>query len=121
MPDLIPLDGRWQMVRAERGGESAPEMVVNRLEIEFGNDTYQVRFAGEVTDRGTYTAEPGTPPTLSLCGTRGPNAGKTIPCLYQLVGDRLRICYGLDGTLPQEFATAPGTEPYLATYRRQGF
>jgi hypothetical protein len=34
-------------------------------------------------------------------------------------GNRLRICYGLDGTLPGGFKTTPDSQLYLATYRRK--
>jgi hypothetical protein len=75
-----------------------------------------VSFAGEVADRGTYILEDGR---LTLTGIAGPNQGRTIPCILQLVGDRLRVCYGLDGVLPTSFTTTPGVEHYLATYRRK--
>jgi hypothetical protein len=39
--------------------------------------------------------------------------------LFQLVGDRLRICYGMDGTAPTGFVSPPGSTHYLATYRRK--
>jgi uncharacterized protein (TIGR03067 family) len=108
------------MVRAEHAGEPSPELVALRVELHFTADTYAVRFAGELADRGTYTHAPGgTHAALTLVGIKGPNAGRAIPCIYQLVGNRLRICYGLAGTPPTAFATSPGTQLYLATYRRK--
>ena len=59
------------------------------------------------------------PATFILLGAKGPNAGRTIPCIYQLAGNRLRVCYGLDGTTPTAFATTAGSPHYLATYRRK--
>jgi len=41
-----------------------------------------------------------------------------ISAIYQLMGDRLRICYALDGTAPLDFKTAPNSRRYLVTYRR---
>lgn len=108
------LAGLWQMIRAESNGEPSGDLVALRVELELATDTYCVRFAGKVADRGLFSS---TNDTLTLRGTEGPNAGRTIPCLFQLVGDRLRVCYGLDGTLPAAFTTA-GTANYLATYRR---
>ena len=124
------LSGTWEMVRAELAGADAPDMLALRVELELTADTYIVRFAGQVADRGTYalacpepverveSAERGAR-ALTLTGAVGPNKGRTIPCIFQLTGDRLRVCYGLDGTAPTVFATAPGTEHYLATYRRK--
>jgi uncharacterized protein (TIGR03067 family) len=110
------LSGRWEMIKAELAGEDAPDMLALRVELELTEVTYVVRFAGQVADRGTYTLD-GT--ALTLTGTEGPNQGRTIPCLLQHKGDRLRVCYGLDGTAPAEFATKAGTQHYLATYRRK--
>jgi len=105
------------MVRAEFAGEDAPDMLALRVELELTADTYAVRFAGQVADRGNYALA--TANALTLTGTDGPNRGRTIPCIFQLVGNRLRICYGLDGAAPAAFATVSGTPHYLATYRRK--
>ena len=120
MPSPSPWPhGVWQMLRAELAGETAPELVARRTVIELSPDRYLVRFDGQPVDRGTCAIDDtAAPKTMTLCGESGPNAGRTIPCLYQLVGDRLRICYGLDGTPPTDFSTAVGQPRYLATYRR---
>jgi len=115
------LPGVWEMIRAESGGEPSSDLLALRVELHLTADTYQVHFAGELADQGTYTRTPAdSHATLILLGAKGPNAGRTIPCIYQLVGDRLRVCYGLDGTTPTEFATTAGSSHYLATYRRKG-
>ena len=109
------LTGRWEMTRAEQDGEASPELLALNVVLELTAATYSVSFAGRVADRGSYTATDGT---LTLKGTRGPNKGRTIPCLFQQRGDLLRVCYGLEGTTPTDFTTAPGSGRYLATYRR---
>ena len=111
------LTGRWQMIRAELDGESAPEMVTSRMILELGDGSYAVVYAGEISDAGEWQG--GTAAgTLTLLGNRGPNSGRRIPCIYQLAGDRLRVCYGLDGAEPAGFSTAGLKQRYTATYRR---
>lgn len=112
----LALSGRWEMIKAELAGENAPDMLALRVVLELTSVTYAVSFAGQVADRGTYTLDG---KKLTLTGTEGPNQGRTIPCILQLVGDRLRVCYGLDGTAPIEFVTKPGVQHYLATYKRR--
>jgi uncharacterized protein (TIGR03067 family) len=112
------LDGTWQLVRAELNGEIAPELVITKTELQFANGNYIVRFDGRITDRGVF--EHGTSPennTIILHGVEGVNASRTIPCIYQLAGNRLRVCYGLDGKTPIVFTNASAFQ-YLATYRR---
>ena len=117
MASPTELIGRWQMIRAELAGEPAPDLVTRRMVLELGTGRYSVVYAGEISDAGEW-ADGATAGTLTLLGKEGPNAGRRIPCLYQLAGDRLRVCYGLDGAEPTDFATAGLTQRYTATYRR---
>jgi uncharacterized protein (TIGR03067 family) len=115
-----PLDGTWQLVRAEHGGEEAPELVVQRTRLLLASGSYAVEFDGETVDRGSF--EMGGVAgayTLLLRGLDGPNAGRMIPCLFQLRGNLLRVCYGFDGLAPTEFSTDTKNHRYLATYRRE--
>ncbi|MBL9215818.1 MAG: hypothetical protein JNG83_10120 [Opitutaceae bacterium] len=109
------LEGIWLPIAAELAGEAAPAMVLAKTEVELADGRYLVRFGGAIADHGTYVAADGR---LTLTGVAGPNAGRVIPCLFRFVGDTLSICYGLDGCLPTAFATAPGGQLYLVTYRR---
>lgn len=117
---LSGLTGTWEMIRAETAGEPSPDLIPLRVELQLTPDSYAVHLAGELADGGTCTAIAAQPyPGLALLSTAGPNVGRTIPCIYQLAGNRLRICYGLDGSLPTGFKTTPGSQLYLATYRRK--
>ncbi len=110
------LEGLWQPLYAELGGEEAPADILTRTEVELAAGSYTVRFDGIAADRGTYLIEAAG---LTLRGVTGPNAGRTIPCLCKFVHDTLVICYGLDGTRPEKFATTAGGRLYLVTYRRK--
>ncbi|MBL9200191.1 MAG: TIGR03067 domain-containing protein [Opitutaceae bacterium] len=111
------LTGIWEMIRAESGGEHSLELLALRVELELTSARYTVRFGGQVADRGTLAVASAS--SLTITGTEGPNLGRTIPCIYQVAGDRLRICYGMDGTAPEKFASPAGSTNYLATYRRR--
>lgn len=105
------------MVRAEFDGEGAPELVAEKTTLEVEAGAYQVRFDGEVADRGRFEVTEASGAVV-LRGEHGPNAGRTIPGIYQQVGDRLRICFGLSGVTPDGFKSIPGQMHYLVTYRR---
>lgn len=121
MDDAAPtLEGLWQMLRAEFAGDSAPELVTGKTTLELVGGEYIVRFEGKIVDRGTFEAGGVVDSTtLLLRGTSGPNAGRTIPCAYQLRGDRLRVCYGMNGIAPTDFSTDTANQRYLAVYRRE--
>lgn len=112
-----PLEGRWQPVYAELDGEEAPKMMLDKMEIELVGGEYAVRFGGMTADQGTYTID--AEGHLTLAGMIGPNAGKTIPCIYKFSDDLLSICYGLGGSRPTKFATRGGSQLYLVNYQRK--
>lgn len=114
-----PIDGTWQLVRAEHAGETVPELVVDQTVIQFVTGEYTVIFGDHVVDRGEFeTGGVVDQPTVLLHGRSGANAGRTIPCIYQLRGDRLRVCFGFDGFAPTEFTTDAKNQRYLGVYRR---
>jgi len=130
------LLGTWEVVRAElggdrcgsAGGEAMPPEAAARVAIEFdASGAYRVRFAGEISDSGHFQLLAQTETALhrqiTLYGKTGPNAGRTLPGILQLRGDRLKLCLALEGdTPPTTFSssdTASGTPCYLVTYRRK--
>jgi uncharacterized protein (TIGR03067 family) len=117
-PDSI--HGTWQVVKAEFGGRSMPPEAAVQIELEFTVGGYTVRFGGEATDAGSYVLAPGEPHRrITMTGRSGVNAGRTIPGIMQLVGDRLRLCCAMQGSLPPaRFESPAGAQQYLATYRR---
>ena len=107
------------MVRAELNGDEAPAIIAQRTVLVLSGAQYKVQFDGITSDQGTFEIEPiRRNQKLNLTGTFGPNKGKSLACIFQHVGERLRICYGLDGITPDDFKTAGCQNRYLVTYRR---
>ena len=113
------LEGRWQPLYAELDGEQAPAEVLQQTEFELNAGIYTVRFGRIAADTGSFTVDADADHHLTLHGAVGPNAGRTIPCLFKFVDDTLMICFGLGGDRPRNFRTAPGAHLYLCTYRRK--
>jgi uncharacterized protein (TIGR03067 family) len=111
-----PFEGTWQPVHAELNGEAAPPMMLEKMEVELANGTYVVRFGGVAADHGTYEVDD---KGITLRGVSGPNAGKTIPCIFKVVDGRLVMCYGLGGVRPQTYGGATSAPFYVATYARK--
>jgi len=116
MSTPLSLEGLWQPLYAEFDGEEAPKMMLEKMELELTGSEYAVRFGGVTADQGTYSIEA---EGITLRGVAGPNAGKTIPCLFKFAGPMLSVCYGLSGTRPEKFSTAAGQQLYLVNYQRK--
>jgi uncharacterized protein (TIGR03067 family) len=112
------LDGTWQLADGEIGGNKFPPAVAKSIKLTLSPGKYVVQ--AESKDEGTVKYFPdATPKGMEVTGTAGPNKGKTIPAIYELTGDTLTICYDLSGKArPTEFKSKPGTQMFLATYKR---
>jgi len=116
------VDGVWKPLKGELGGRPMPEEVMKSITLTLTNSNYDV-YVGTDTARDRGTAKYNTkvaPMTIDITGTNGPNMGKTIPAIYEVDGDTLRVCYDLSGAKhPTEFKTTPGTQLFLVTYQRK--
>lgn len=115
------LDGNWKPTEAVMGGQPFPPPIVAAmsLTVSGGGTAYRVQ-VGPQLDVGTIRLDDGTSPAgMDITGVEGPNAGRTIPAIYELQGDTLRICYDLSCTArPSAFGSAAGTMHFLVTYGR---
>jgi uncharacterized protein (TIGR03067 family) len=118
--DAKAIEGRWLPAKAELGGKPMPAVVLKTISLKMADGRYEVMADGH-PDNGTYALDTTTKPKgMTVVGTEGPNKGKTFPCIYELNGDMLRICYNLSGNKqPADFKSVVGTKLYLVTYKRQ--
>jgi uncharacterized protein (TIGR03067 family) len=112
------LDGTWQLVEGEVGGNKFPPEVAKGIKLTLSPGKYVV--TAESKDEGTVKHIPdASPRAFEITGTAGPNKGKTFPAIYELKGDTLIVCYDLSGKArPTEFKSKPGTKLFLATYKK---
>jgi uncharacterized protein (TIGR03067 family) len=114
------MDGTWELVSGELGGQKFPEAVTKTLTLVLDGEKYTVKSPGP-DDKGTVKRDPSkTPKELDVIGAEGPNKGKTFLAIYELDGDTLKVCYDLEGKKrPTEFKSAPDTKQFLAVYKRK--
>lgn len=80
--------GSWAPQSALRGGQEMPIAIFQGANLNLTKDGYE--FAG---DKGTWVLVLGAKQAaLDIRGVEGPNAGKTIPAIFELAGDRLTVC-----------------------------
>jgi uncharacterized protein (TIGR03067 family) len=121
--DLAALRGTWKPTKAELAGQPMPPPILQSITLKLDGANYEVIVQtpeGPSPDNGTIAIDAAEKPkAMTVTGVTGPNAGRTFPAIYELTGDRLRICYDLSGAKrPTEFKTAPGTKLYLVDYAR---
>ncbi len=118
--DAKIADGTWVPESAELAGIKFPDEVLKTMKLVLKGDEYTVTI-GKRTDKGTVKRDPTKKPkTIDVIGTEGPNKGKTIPAIYELTKDTLKVCYDLSGKeRPKTFETKADTQLFLVTYKRE--
>jgi len=118
--DQKALQGEWVPVKAEMAGQAMPEAFLKTIDLKLSKNEYEA-VVGDKQDKGTWTIDAGAKPKgMVITGTKGPNAKKSIPAIYEVSPDTLRVCYDLSGKKrPAEFKTKADTMLYLVTYKRK--
>ena len=119
--DRQALQGAWQVVTYETGGEALPEETVKNLRVVFAGDQMTMSLPKDAGKREyTITLDPTQQPkTIDA----SPNLAKlkvktTMPGIYQLDGDTLKLCLATLGgkVRPKDFESAAGAN--LITLKR---
>ncbi len=120
--DKERLQGLWQAVSLEKSGEKASAEAVNQFQLHFKGD--KVVFLPKADNREhAYDIDPkAKPKAMDITPGDGAKKGEKLPfAIYDLAGDRLRICIDNEGEhvkRPTEFATAAGDGLVLITLER---
>ena len=103
---------------------SGKELLVAELRVKYlildGHDYNIVDRSNQVVDRGEYLVNDRARPwTIDIVGRDGPNAGRSMLAIFELTGDRLTVCYNLEGgTRPGDMQAESGQMMLSITYER---
>lgn len=113
------LVGTWQMKEATLAGEALEADTVKALQLEMTDGKYTLKGA-ESPDKGTWVIRTGQKPfEMDIKGTDGPHKDQSILAIFELDGDKLRVCYDLSGQArPKAFESKENTTQFLAQYER---
>jgi uncharacterized protein (TIGR03067 family) len=92
--DLEKLQGAWGVITLETSGKERSVEHTDRLKVVIKNR--QLIFKGQTADQEmTFTIDPAKKPK-QIDLTHPEKKVGTLPGIYSLEGDTLRICYGFD-------------------------
>ncbi len=120
--DLKALQGTWECVAMEREGNEVPaENLKGSLAVYQGDHVTLYR-DGDPYRRGAVTLNPENKPrpAVNTWDLNGPYADSTLPGIYAIDGDTLKLCYAHAGEpRPTGFTTKSGTGFLFCTYKRK--
>jgi uncharacterized protein (TIGR03067 family) len=111
--ELKPLQGTWRIVSTETEGSAITPEDMARIVLTISNNTYNVDNNGRI-DEGSFTVDPSKAPKQMEIQT---GAGRTMPAIYEMDGDNLKVCYPRrGGQRPESFKG--GATSLLIVYKR---
>jgi uncharacterized protein (TIGR03067 family) len=119
--DLEKLQGTWLLVAMENDGETVPAEEFKDYKSVYEDNRLTLLAGDRVRRRGIITLEPSRKiKAINTWDQDGPYADQTVPGIYELEGDTLKLCFARPGDeRPKEFTTKTGTGFLCCVYKRQ--
>ena len=119
--DLAALQGTWILVAMETEGDAVPAEEFKGWRAVYEGDAVTLMSETEVRRRAITTLDPSrSPKAINTWDQDGPYDDRTVPGIYELKGDSLKLCFARPGDQrPTEFTTKKGTGFLLVVYERK--
>jgi RNA polymerase sigma factor (sigma-70 family) len=120
--DLAALQGTWIAVRIERSGKEAPAEMLKDFKVVIKGDKMTI-WPGRDDRISTIKLNPSkSPKWMDNTPHEGPAKGKSLPAIYELKGDTLKMCFdneGVSDERPREFKSTPGSGLCLFVLKKE--
>jgi uncharacterized protein (TIGR03067 family) len=121
VPDAGQLQGSWELVSAEKSGNSVTgaefEQLAKQFQLVLERDKYYLRLAGKETSGTIALGKAEALLTITFLDEKKEVFKRGI---YQVTDGGLRICWGLSANAPRpsEFATTPSSNTAILVLKR---
>lgn len=118
--ELQKFQGSWTMEAQELDGVAAKPDQIKTRTLFCGADVFIIRKGTELLQLGVHKLDPSKKPkTIDATVSKGLYQGETMLGIYEIEGDRLKVCFDIEGQKrPSEFKTAPREGRFLAIYKK---
>jgi uncharacterized protein (TIGR03067 family) len=113
---LEKAQGAWSLTSLTVEGKEIKD-AKGKLTLKGDKYTFM---SGPITNSGVYKADASkTPTTLDIVCTEGPDKGKTLPAIFEVTGDTMKVCLNIKGKdRPTEFASKADSGLVLETWTK---
>ena len=118
--ELQKFQGTWIVESQELDGKPAKTEEIKARTFFCGADVFLIRKGSELLQLGVQKVDPTkSPKTINATISKGLYQGETMLGIYELDGDRLKVCFDIEGqNRPREFKTSAKEGRFLAVYKR---
>jgi uncharacterized protein (TIGR03067 family) len=120
--DVDRMQSTWQAALMNRDGEIQPlQGAFANLQLIVKDDRRTIRSGEIIFSEAYYRLNPAAePPTIDLVVTKGGSRGQIMLGIYEISGDRLRVCYAVPGReRPRDFTPKAGSGHALQEMTRR--
>lgn len=118
--DLKLFEGTWNYASQEVNARKVPEELIKGAQLVVKGDAFTIKMP-RATYEGTLKLDvTKTPKTLDFVFTAGSLKGTTVPGIYEIEGDNLKLCLAHGNKeRPKEFATKESSGHALEMLKRE--
>ena len=119
--DLKKLQGTWKRISMEVEGNEVPTDALTSWTATYEDDRLTLSSKEGNYRQAIVTLDPSRKPkALNTWDADGPFADQTVPGIYEIDGDTMKVCFALPGKKrPEEFTTKRGTAFLYCVYERK--
>jgi uncharacterized protein (TIGR03067 family) len=119
--ELAQFEGEWTMMSAERDGQTPPKNLITSAKRTCRDNVTTVMVNGQLLMKATFTVDPTkSPKTIDYRVTEGRNQGTNQLGIYELDGDKMKICFADPGRQrPTDFNTKGKNGHTLGIWKRE--
>jgi uncharacterized protein (TIGR03067 family) len=119
--DLSKIQGQWFVVSLEHGGHPTDPADFQGQSSIYEKNRWTWKVGDRVVRRGIITLDSTrSPKAINTWDSDGPHEDETVPGIYQIEGDTLKLCFAQPGDKrPAKFTTKEGTGTVFVVYKRK--
>ncbi len=119
--DLKKFQGTWECVSMEREGDEIPADHLKGTSVVYEDDLATLYRDGDLFRRSIITLDPSkSPKRINTWDLAGPYADDSVPGIYEIDGDTLKLCFSRPKVArPTEFTTKKEPGFLYVVYKRK--
>ena len=119
--DLAKLEGTWTLVAMEVDGKPVPEAKLVSASLTISSNKYSLTSRNKLHEVEIKLDASKSPKEIDMTFLDGPNKDRVGKGIYELDGDKLKICRSLDpqDERPKDFKTEGRVNYFVMVWERK--